>query len=101
MKLFKRMLVIVFAISNSPLHAQRTGQLLTDIIKVNGEWEMCENWIQKELKTEGISTATWNTDTKLLTVTYNPKTISNNDIQKKIVFVVHDTVIYLADDKVL
>lgn len=87
MKSFKRMLVVVFAISISTLYGQRTGQLQTDLIKLYGECEMCENRIQKELKTEGISTTTWNTDTKLLTVTYNPKTISNDDIQKKIVFV--------------
>jgi periplasmic mercuric ion binding protein len=72
----------------------------TDTIKVNGECGMCKSRIQKTLKLDGISSAVWDTETKLLTVTYNPSKISNDDIQKKIAAVGHDTEKYRADDAV-
>lgn len=100
MKFLRFMLIAVFAIVTSPLFAQQSAPANTDTIKVNGECGMCKNRIQKALKLEGISGAAWDTDTKLLTVTYNPGKISNDDIQKKVAAIGHDTEKYQAEDAV-
>ena len=100
MKSLKFMLIAVFAIVTSPLFAQQSAPSNTDTVKVFGECGMCKNRIQKALKLEGISAATWDTDTKLLSVTYNPGKISNEDIQKKVAAVGHDTEKYQAEDAV-
>lgn len=72
----------------------------TDTIKVNGECGMCKSRIQKTLKIDGISSAVWDVESKLLTVTYNPEKITNDEIQKKIAAVGHDTEKYTAPDDV-
>lgn len=95
MKSLRFMLIATLAIFSSSLYAQST-QTKTDTIKVYGECGMCKNRIQKALKLEGIATAVWDTETKLLTVTYNPEQISNDEIQKKVAAVGHDTEKYSA-----
>ena len=76
------------------------AQTKTDSIKVYGECGMCKNRIQKTLKIDGITNAVWNTETKMLLVEYDVSKITNDDIQKKIAAVGHDTEKYSADDKV-
>ena len=61
---------------------------------------MCKSRIQKTLKLDGISSAVWSTDTKVLMVAYDSSKISNDEIQKKVAAVGHDTEKYKADDAV-
>ena len=100
MESLKFMLMVAFAIVSSALFAQHSSQPKTDTIKVYGECGMCKSRIQEALKLDGISAADWNTETKLLTVTYHPEVVSNDAIQKKVAAVGHDTDQYQADDKV-
>ncbi|MBN8833681.1 MAG: hypothetical protein ABS68_09165 [Niastella sp. SCN 39-18] len=100
MKSLQFILIALFAIVTSSSFAQQTTQQQTDTIKVYGECGMCKSRIQNVLKLDGITAAVWDMETKLLTVTYNPKTISNDDIHKKVAAVGHDTDKYQADDKV-
>lgn len=72
----------------------------TDTIKVFGECGMCQDRIEKAAKLEGVSSASWNEDSKLLVVTYDSAKTSNDAIQKKVASVGHDTEKYKADDKV-
>lgn len=90
------MLIAVCLLFTSSVFAQEK----TDTIKVNGECGMCKSRIQKALKLEGISSAAWDTETKLLIVTYNTDKISNDDIQKRVATVGHDTEKYKAEDVV-
>ena len=76
------------------------AQEKTENIKVFGNCGMCKNRIEKNLKMEGITVAKWDIDTKILTVTYNPAQISNDDIQKKVASVGHDTEKFSAPDEV-
>ena len=90
-----------FAIAAMSLFAVSVNaQTKTDTIKVYGECGMCKSRIQKTLKIEGIISTDWNTETKLLVVTYDPAKINNDDIQKKIAAVGHDTEKYTAIDSV-
>jgi hypothetical protein len=59
--------------------------------KVYGNCGMCEKRIEKAAKVEGVIKALWNVNTKIMTVWYNPDKIRNNDIQKNIADVGHDS----------
>lgn len=96
MKSIKCLLTTLFLFAASIVFAQDK----TDTINVNGECGMCKSRIQKTLKIDGISSAVWDVETKLLTVTYNPEKITNDEIQKKIAAVGHDTEKYSAPDDV-
>ena len=98
MKAQKIILLAFFTLMFAPLFAQQKQQ--SDTIAVAGECGMCKNRIQKTLKMDGITTAVWDTESKLLSVTYDPSVISNDEIQKKIAAVGHDTPKYTAPDDV-
>ena len=96
MKSIKFLLTTMFFLAATIVFAQDK----IDTIKVNGECGMCKSRIQKTLKIDGISSAVWDVESKLLTVTYNPEKITNDEIQKKIAAVGHDTEKYTAPDDV-
>jgi len=72
----------------------------TESIKVWGNCNMCKARIEKAAKVEGVSKASWDTKTKMLSLVYDPSKITSDDIQKKIAAVGHDTEKFRADDKV-
>lgn len=72
----------------------------TETIKVWGECETCQASIEKAAKVDGVSKASWDKTTKILTLVYDPSKVKCDDIQKKIAAVGYDTEKYKADDKV-
>ncbi len=76
------------------------AQSKTESFKVFGNCGMCKKRIEKAALTEGVTSAVWNKDTKILTVAYDSAKISNDQIQKNIATVGHDTEKMSADDKV-
>ena len=72
----------------------------TETFKVYGNCGMCEKRIETAAKANGVSKALWNVDTKIMTVSYNQAQINNDDIQKNIADVGHDTEKYSVDDEV-
>lgn len=97
MKSLRFIFIAIFAMVTTHLFAQESTKQKTDTIKVYGECGMCKSRVQKTLELDGISAAKWDTETTLLTVSYNPSQISNDDIQKKITAVGHDTEKFTAD----
>jgi copper chaperone CopZ len=71
----------------------------TETIKVWGNCEGCQKRIEKAAKIDGVSKASWDKDSKLLTLVYDPSKVKSDDIQKKIAAVGHDTEKFKADDK--
>lgn len=65
-------------------------------IKVNGECGMCKKKIEKAAKASGATEATWNSETKILSVSYNPASTNNDKIQKAVAAVGYDTEKYKA-----
>jgi copper chaperone CopZ len=67
-------------------------------IKVYGECGMCKHRIEKAaLTVDGIKSAIWDVDTKMLLVTYDSfKKTAIDSVQKKIASVGHDTEKYSA-----
>ena len=72
----------------------------TDSVKVYGNCGMCKKRIEAAVKTEGVKSADWNVETKMLTITYDTQKTSMDDIQKMISKVGHDTEKYSADVEV-
>jgi membrane-bound lytic murein transglycosylase B len=72
----------------------------TETIKVSGNCDMCKTRIEKAAQIEGVSKATWDKKSHLLTLVYDPAKVKSDDVQKKIASVGHDTEKYKADDKV-
>ena len=69
-----------------------TAKEKTITFKVYGNCGMCKRTIEGSLKeVKGVKSATWDSEKKMMTVTYNPKKIEIMDIHKKIAGVGYDT----------
>jgi periplasmic mercuric ion binding protein len=105
MKTVKFIIAAVFAVGmGTGLFAQshdhsKMAAAKTETIKVSGACDMCKTRIEKAAKINGVIKAEWNTDTKILTLVYDPAKANSDDVQKKIVAVGHDTEKFKADDK--
>jgi outer membrane receptor for ferrienterochelin and colicin len=69
-------------------------------LKVWGVCEMCQQRIEGALKSKGISSASWNVNTKLLTLQFDPSKTTIEKIHHKLAFVGHDTQLKKARDAV-
>jgi copper chaperone CopZ len=76
------------------------GQEKTDTFKFYGNCGMCKSRVEKAAKTEGATTAVWDKETKMMTVTYDASKTSVEALQKKVASVGHDTELFTAPDKV-
>ena len=86
--------MLCFLLNGLQLYAQNTNKAHLDTtvtFKVFGVCEQCKHRIEGALKMKGIQSADWNIDTKMLTVSYNPSSISFDKINKKIAEAGHDT----------
>ena len=72
----------------------------TETFKVWGACGMCKTWIEKTVKTEGATAASWDSKTQLLTVTYNPAKTGKEALSKKLAAAGHDTEKFKAPDEV-
>ena len=62
----------------------------TASFKVFGVCEQCKHRIESTLKIKGIENAIWDIDTKMLTVSYEPRKISLQKINDKIAIKIKD-----------
>jgi outer membrane receptor for ferrienterochelin and colicins len=70
-------------------------------IWVNGACGMCETRIEETaLKTRGVETASWDVDSRMLTLTYSAEKFKANKLHYKIASAGHDTEELLAPDPV-
>lgn len=67
------------------------AQNKTEVISVSGNCGMCKSNIEKAVKKTGVTAADWNKSTKMLTVTYDPKTNNATKIQQSIADIGYDT----------
>jgi copper chaperone CopZ len=85
-------LSVVFAVNSY-------SQSKTDSFKVYGNCSSCKARIEKAAMLDGVSKATWNVDTKVLSLVYNPTKVNSDDILKKIAAAGHDNEKFRATDK--
>ena len=72
----------------------------TEKVKVYGNCGSCEKRIEKAaLSVDGVSTADWNKDTKMLAVTLDENKTNLDNVQKAIAKVGHDTNKYKATEE--
>jgi len=92
-KLFS-FLTIFMALASTGF-AQKTT---TEKIPVSGNCGMCKTKIEKAAKQAGASTATWNKDTKVLTIKYNSSTTNAAKVQQSVAEAGYDTRDFKATD---
>jgi periplasmic mercuric ion binding protein len=71
----------------------------TETIKVLGNCESCQARIEKAAKVPGVTKASWNMKTKMLTLVYNPSKVKSEDVLKKIAAAGHDAGKFKANSK--
>lgn len=89
--------LLVFSFSSI---AQDKKTEVSEDIKVWGNCGMCKSRIEKAVKAIGVTSASWSSETKMLSVKYNSDKLSNTKIQKAIATVGHDTQDETATDEV-
>jgi mercuric ion binding protein len=67
------------------------AQSKTESIAVSGNCGMCKSNIEKAAKKAGATTASWNKDTKVLTIKYNSSTTDAGKIQQGVADAGYDT----------
>lgn len=72
----------------------------TESFKVWGACGMCKTRIEKTALAEGVKTASWESKTQMLTITYNPAKTGKEALSKKLAAVGHDTEKFKAPDEV-
>ena len=77
MKSFKYFFAVCTMCMSLGLNAQENKKKdTTAVFKVSGTCEMCKHRVEETLKIKGIRLVDWNVDTKMLTVTYSPRSVS-------------------------
>ena len=101
-KLFLAIILLsAFGVTTSAQTTTKSSALQkTETFKVWGKCEMCKDRIEKTAKAEGVTSASWDEKTSLLTVTYDPAKTNKDALSKKLASVGHDTEKYKAEDKV-
>ena len=77
-----------------PAHLQKQ-----EAIKVWGECDMCKQTIEKAAKKAGAFSAKWNTETKMLAVSYDMQRTNSDKIQQSIASSGYDTKNYVASNE--
>lgn len=72
----------------------------TETFKVWGKCDMCKTRIEKTVKDESVTSATWDQKTQMMAVTYDPAKTNVDLLSKKLAAVGHDTEKYKATDDV-
>lgn len=93
-------IMLFFAMITTINANAQSKSLQTETFKVWGNCGMCEKTIEKSLKINGVSSADWNKETKMITAVFNPNKITLQAIHKKIASVGYDTQLETASEEV-
>lgn len=105
MKTIKLLLAIILVVSvignlSAQSTAKASAQQKTENLKVWGACGMCKDRIESTVKAEGATSASWDTKTMMLAVSYDPSKTSMDALSKKLASVGHDTEKYKAPNDV-
>lgn len=70
----------------------------TETYKVAGNCEMCKNTIETAANKKGVSSAEWDTDKKVMSLTYDSQKTTASEILKRVAYVGYDNEQFLAPD---
>ncbi len=96
--------MVFYSVHATPSSTESINEILnneTEVFKVYGNCGMCKKRIESSLKgVNGVSKASWDVKTKMITITYDPHAITLEKVKSLIAAVGHDVDGYKADDKV-
>ena len=89
----KRFIIFLLLLSSSTLFAQKNkvSKDTTTTFEVSGSCEMCKMRIEEAAKGNGVKSAVWNVDSKMLTLVYDPSVTSSYKVHDRIADAGHDT----------
>lgn len=90
-------ILITSLIFSIKIQAQTT--IKTSTISVKGNCGECKERIENAADIKGVKNDVWNEDTKILTVTYDTKKVTLEQIEKAIAKAGHETAGQKSDDK--
>lgn len=90
--------LVIFSAFTASAQTKADPTSKKETFKVWGECGMCKKTIEKAAKDSGALAASWDTDSKLLTVTYSTSKTSNQKIQQGIAAAGYDTRDLTADN---
>ncbi len=88
-------IIIISLIFSVKINAQTT--VATSIISVKGNCEECKERIENAADIKGVKNATWKEETQILTVTFDSKKVTLEQIEKTIAKSGHETGSQKAD----
>lgn len=100
MKRLKQFFLLLLLLAGSTAYTQNNASDTTIRFNVHGACAQCKQRIEKALKIKGVTKASWDIPTHLLTVTYDASLLSPEDLHAKVASVGHDTELAKAKDKV-
>lgn len=89
--------IIILFIFSIKINAQTT--IKTTTISVKGNCDDCKERIENASDIKGVKTSNWNKDEKILTVTFDSKKVSLEQIEKAIANAGHSTLNQKANQK--
>lgn len=90
-------LLILSLIFSIKIQAQST--IKTSTVSVKGNCGECKERIENAADIKGVKNDVWNEDTKILTVTYDTKKVTLEQIEKAIAKAGHETVGQKSNEK--
>lgn len=101
---FLFLVTIVFAGCSSKAEQGKTEGKETSFketsFKVYGNCEMCKKTIEGSLKgVDGVSSANWDVEKKIIAISYDPAKIKETDLHKKVAGVGYDTELEKGSDE--
>ena len=84
--------LMIFSLSSCGNHGNAEANF-----KTWGNCDMCKETIEKSLKVEGVASAEWNKDSKMLHVSYDSTKTSLDRIEKSVAAAGYDTELYQGD----
>ena len=91
-------LIILITIIIFSIKIQAQSTVITSTISVKGNCGECKERIENAADIKGVKNDVWNEETKILTVTYDSKKVTLEQIEKAIAKAGHETVSQKADD---
>lgn len=93
---------LLFSCGNKPEVAESSltveGTSAKATFKVWGNCGMCKKTIEKSLQAEGINSADWDKDSKMISVSFDTTMFSLDEIQQRIAAVGYDNFKYRGND---
>jgi copper chaperone CopZ len=88
----KNLILILFTLVFSSVNAQEktNNETKTTTFNVAGECGQCKKRVENAAKIKGVKSADWNLKTHVMTVTYSPDKVSDQDIKASILKSGHD-----------